>query len=98
MPEPQTLLQMAGAPNRPHALAESAVVMIDAQMEYVKGRLALTGIGPALDLGYGCTVLGPACATRRTGRAGWCRRWTCTGPNWRLSPTASPSSRPTWRR
>ncbi len=79
MPEPKTLLEMADAPNRPHALAESAVVMIDAQMEYVKGRLALTGI---------C----------RTGRAAWCRRWTCTGPSWRRSPTASPSSRSTWRR
>ncbi len=29
MSEPKTLLEMAGAPNRPHALAESAVVMID---------------------------------------------------------------------
>ncbi len=29
MPEPKTLLQMAGAPNRPYGLAESAVVMID---------------------------------------------------------------------
>ncbi len=51
MPEPRTLLDMAGVPNRPHRLAESAVIMIDAQMEYVTGRLPLTGIEPALDQG-----------------------------------------------
>ena len=51
MPAPKTLLEMAGAPNRPHALAESAVVMIDAQMEYVNGRLALSGMEPALEQG-----------------------------------------------
>ena len=51
MPAPQTLLEMAGAPNRPQRLAESAVVMIDAQLEYVTGRLPLTGVGPALEVG-----------------------------------------------
>ena len=51
MPAPKTLLDMAGVPNRPHRLAEAAVVMIDAQMEYVNGRLPLTGIEPALEVG-----------------------------------------------
>ncbi len=51
MPAPKTLLDMAGVPNRPHHLAEAAVVMIDAQMEYVNGRLPLSGIGPALEEG-----------------------------------------------
>ncbi len=51
MSEPKTLLAMAGVPNRPHRLAEAAVVMIDAQMEYVNGRLPLTGVGPALEVG-----------------------------------------------
>ncbi len=51
MAEPKTLLDMAGVPNRPHRLAEAAVVMIDAQMEYVNGRLPLTGIEPALEVG-----------------------------------------------
>ena len=51
MPEPRTLLDMAGVPNRPHCLAEAAVVMIDAQMEYVSGRLPLAGIEPALEVG-----------------------------------------------
>ena len=51
MAEPRTLLDMAGVPNRPHRLAEAAVVMIDAQMEYVNGRLPLTGIEVALEVG-----------------------------------------------
>ncbi len=51
MPEPKTLLDMAGVANRPHRLAEAAVVMIDAQMEYVNGRLPLAGIEPALEVG-----------------------------------------------
>ena len=51
MSGPKTLLDMAGAPSRPHRLADSAVVMIDAQMEYVTGRLPLTGVGPALAVG-----------------------------------------------
>ncbi len=51
MSDPKTLLDMAGAPNRPQRLADSAVVMIDAQLEYVTGRLPLTGVGPALEVG-----------------------------------------------
>lgn len=51
MPEPKTLLAMAGASQRPHQLSDAAVVMIDAQMEYVTGRLPLTGVNPALNAG-----------------------------------------------
>ncbi len=51
MAEPKTLLQMAGAPGTPHSLAESAVVMIDAQNEYLSGGLPLAGIDRALDEG-----------------------------------------------
>ena len=47
------MLEMAGAPNRPQRLADSAVVMIDAQLEYVTGRLPLAGVGPALEVGAG---------------------------------------------
>jgi nicotinamidase-related amidase len=46
---PKTLLQMAGAPLEPSRFSESAVVIIDAQNEYVTGKLPLTGIEPALD-------------------------------------------------
>ncbi len=49
MSTPKTLLEMAGADLSPGALAQSAVVIIDAQNEYLDGRLALPGIKPALD-------------------------------------------------
>jgi nicotinamidase-related amidase len=49
MNAPKTLLQMAGACNEPAPLSESVVVIIDAQNEYVEGKLPLTGVEPALD-------------------------------------------------
>ncbi len=63
MSGPKTLLDMAGAPNRPQRLAESAVVMIDAQLEYVTGRLPLAGVGAALAVGAGVLA-----AARAAGR------------------------------
>lgn len=51
MDHPKTLMQMAGAEPRPHGLASSAVIMIDAQNEYLAGKLALPGIKPALEEG-----------------------------------------------
>ncbi len=45
----KTLLQMAGANPNPGALPESAVVLIDAQREYLDGGLRLDGIGLALE-------------------------------------------------
>jgi len=49
MSTPRTLLEMAGADLRPGALAQSAVIVIDAQNEYLDGKLALPGVKPALD-------------------------------------------------
>lgn len=49
MSAPRTLLQMAGAPLEPSRFSESAVVIIDAQNEYVNGKLPLVGIEPALE-------------------------------------------------
>lgn len=49
MNSPKTLLEMAGADLRPAALTQSAVIVIDAQNEYLDGKLALPGIKPALD-------------------------------------------------
>lgn len=49
MSGPKTLLQMAGAPLEPSKFSESAIVIIDAQNEYVNGKLPLSGIEPALD-------------------------------------------------
>jgi nicotinamidase-related amidase len=45
----QTLLQMTGADPKPAALSEAALVVIDAQREYVDGKLPLVGIDPALE-------------------------------------------------
>ncbi|MBX3519306.1 MAG: cysteine hydrolase [Xanthobacteraceae bacterium] len=49
MSAPKTLLQMAGAPLEPGKFSESAVVIIDAQNEYVSGKLPLPGVEAALD-------------------------------------------------
>jgi nicotinamidase-related amidase len=49
MSAPKTLLQMSGAPLEPGKFSESAVVIIDAQNEYVNGKLPLVGVNPALD-------------------------------------------------
>jgi len=46
---PKTLLEMAGVIAAPARLATAAVVVIDAQHEYVDGALALPGVHPALD-------------------------------------------------
>lgn len=45
---PQTLFELAGAHPAPARLADSVVVVIDAQREYVDGALPLVGIDPAL--------------------------------------------------
>jgi nicotinamidase-related amidase len=49
MSAPKTLLEMAGADLRPAPLAQSTLVIIDAQNEYLDGKLALPGIAAALD-------------------------------------------------
>lgn len=45
---PRTLLQIAGAPLHPSALEKSALVIIDAQLEYVTGNLPLAGVDAAV--------------------------------------------------
>jgi len=49
MPGPQTLLQMAGVPARPHPWSDSALLLIDMQNEYLDGKLPLPGAAAALD-------------------------------------------------
>jgi len=46
---PKTLLEMAGVAAAAPRLSQAAVVMIDAQHEYLDGKLALPAIGPALN-------------------------------------------------
>lgn len=45
---PLTLLQHAGVTPKPIELAKSVLVIIDAQNEYLDGKLPLPGIGPQL--------------------------------------------------
>jgi nicotinamidase-related amidase len=46
---PRTLMEIAGVTATPARLSKAAVVVIDAQQEYVDGLLALPGVAPALD-------------------------------------------------
>ncbi|MCZ7658063.1 MAG: cysteine hydrolase [Xanthobacteraceae bacterium] len=46
---PKTLLEMAGVSPVPARLGEAAVVVIDAQHEYLDGAVPLSGVTPALD-------------------------------------------------
>jgi nicotinamidase-related amidase len=48
MTEPRTLLQMAGAQRPPSKVADSTLLLIDCQREYVDGRLPLVGVAAAL--------------------------------------------------
>ena len=48
MSQPKTLLEMAGADMTPNALSDSALVLIDCQMEYVTGAVPLPGVDEAL--------------------------------------------------
>jgi nicotinamidase-related amidase len=50
MDNPRTLLQMAGADLAPPRLAESVLLVVDAQGEYRDGRLPLDGIAPSLEV------------------------------------------------
>ena len=49
MSAPKTLLELSGADLNPPPLSQSAVVIIDAQNEYLDGKLALPGTMPAIE-------------------------------------------------
>jgi len=49
MSDAKTLMELAGGPPPPARLEDAAVVIIDAQNEYVDGALVLPDVGPALD-------------------------------------------------
>lgn len=59
----KTLLQLAGADLAPPRISEATVVVIDAQREYVDGRLPLPGVAPALE-----RIAGVLAAARAAGR------------------------------
>jgi nicotinamidase-related amidase len=71
----KTLLQMSGADLTPPKLADTAVVIIDAQREYVDGALPLPGVAAALDHIEGLLAAArksgaPVVHVRHKGRAG----------------------------
>src|SRR5262249_40016927 len=45
---PQTLFQLAGAPTQPSPLDGATLVIVDAQREYVSGKLPLAGVAAAI--------------------------------------------------
>ncbi|MET0314724.1 MAG: cysteine hydrolase family protein [Hansschlegelia sp.] len=47
--EPKTLLELGGGAPAAASLQDATLVVIDAQNEYVRGPLALPGVGPALN-------------------------------------------------
>jgi nicotinamidase-related amidase len=81
---PKTLLQMAGANLAPATWAESALILIDCQNEYLDGMLPLTGVVPALDQ---CALLlagarkagAPVFHIRHKGKAGSAFDWDARG-------------------
>jgi len=75
MAKVQTLIQMAGINPSPCRLADAAIVVIDAQNEYVNGKLALTGVDAKLKeietlLARGRAAGTPILHIRHVGRAG----------------------------
>jgi nicotinamidase-related amidase len=48
-PAPRTLRQISGAPTQPAALAQSVIIVVDAQKEYTEGALPLVGIDRSID-------------------------------------------------
>jgi nicotinamidase-related amidase len=49
MSQPVTLRQLSGLPTEPARLADSALIIVDAQNTYRSGVMALEGVEPALD-------------------------------------------------
>lgn len=75
MSAPKTLLAMAGAPGDAPPLRDCAVVVIDAQREYVDGALPLPGVATALAhigalLARARAAGAPVVHVRHLGRAG----------------------------
>lgn len=95
MSAPKTLLQMAGANPAPAKLSEAALVIIDAQNEYVSGKLPLTGIEAALErlaalLKAARAAGAPVIHIVQRGRAGGL--FDPGGADFKIAPQAAPLS------
>jgi nicotinamidase-related amidase len=94
MSAPKTLMQMAGADPSPVRLSEAAVVIIDAQEEYVSGKVPLAGIDAALDaiarlLAAAREAGAPIVHVQHRGRAG--ALFDPAGPGYPIAPRAAPA-------
>jgi nicotinamidase-related amidase len=94
MSSPKTLLQMAGVNGARPTLSESVLVVIDAQNEYVNGKLPLTGIEQALDrieqlLSMARAVGAPVIHVVHRGRAGGL--FDPLGKTFQIHPQAAPA-------
>lgn len=95
MNDPKTLLQISGVNAQPVRLSESVVVIIDAQDEYVSGKLPLTGIDAALDaiarlLGAARAAGAPVLHVVQRGRAGGL--FDPLGKTFQINPKAAPAA------
>jgi nicotinamidase-related amidase len=94
MNSPKTLLQLAGVNGGCPPLSESVVVVIDAQNEYVSGKLPLTGVEQALDrieqlLAMARAVGAPVIHVVHRGRAGGL--FDPLGKTFQIHPQAAPA-------
>jgi nicotinamidase-related amidase len=95
MSSPKTLLQMAGVNGGCPPLSESVVVIIDAQNEYVSGKLPLTDVDKALDridelLGLARAAGAPIVHVVHRGRAGGL--FDPLGKMFQIHPQAAPAA------
>jgi nicotinamidase-related amidase len=93
MSEPRTLLQMAGVNPSPAKLSDAAIIIIDAQNEYVSGKLPLDGVEAALDniaklLKTARAVGAPIVHIQQRGRTGGL--FDPDGDGFKIAPRAAP--------
>jgi nicotinamidase-related amidase len=93
MSEARTLLQMAGVNAPPAKLSDAAVVIIDAQNEYVSGKLPLAGVDAALAqivklLAAARAASAPVIHVAQRGRPGGL--FDPDGPNFKFAAQAAP--------
>jgi nicotinamidase-related amidase len=95
MSAPRTILQIAGVKHEPVRLSESVLVVVDAQNEYVDGKLPLAGVDAALTAIAELLTLARAAGTPiihvvHRGRAGG--MFDPLGTMFQIHPKAAPAA------
>lgn len=95
MHSPKTILQISGVTAEPASLSQAVVVIIDAQNEYVSGKLPLNGIDAALDgiaqlLKLARAAGAPVIHVVHRGRAGGL--FDALGTTFQIHPKAAPAA------